>query len=364
MEEGKGGAPNEPVPSESELKPAEVPKPAEQVKKSDEASRPAQVPKKSFFKLSKKLKRKSFESDPKNNWHDRHYKLLFLIPLLMIAFCFVYIAVFYHNTGDFIRKDISLTGGTSITIYESNVSSSKLSGDLSGKLPNLDVTSIYNFGTSTQKAIIVDTTANWGAAQEVLENYLGYSLTQGKNVDVEFTGSTLSNSFYDQIIIAILVAFVFMSVVIFILFRTFVPSMSVILSAFADIFMALVTVDILGIKVSTAGIVAFLMLIGYSVDTDILLTTRMLKRTEGTLDQRIFGAFKTGMTMTLTSIFSIGFALLIVQSFSVVLAQIFEILIIGLFFDMLNTWITNVAILKLYLERKAKKKGVKNEADI
>ena len=94
------------------------------------------------------------------------------------------------------------------------------------------------------------------------------------------------------------------------------------------------------------------MLIGYSVDTNILLTTRLLKRDEGSLNKRILEAFKTGITMTLTSLSAIVFALIIVKSFSVVLAQIFTVLAIGLGFDILNTWITNVSILKFYVEKK------------
>jgi preprotein translocase subunit SecF len=147
-------------------------------------------------------------------------------------------------------------------------------------------------------------------------------------------------------------AFFFMAMVVFIIFRTFVPSLAVIISAFADILMTLALVDILGIKLSSAGIIAFLMLIGYSVDTDILLTNRVLKRTEGTLNQRIFGAFKTGVTMTLTSFAAILFAFIVVRTFSIVLSQIFTILLIGLGFDILNTWITNVSILKWYVNKK------------
>ena len=92
--------------------------------------------------------------------------------------------------------------------------------------------------------------------------------------------------------------------VIFIIFKTAVPSLAVIISAFANILMTLVTFNLLGMKMSSAGIVAFLMLIGYSVDTDVLLTTRLIKRKEGTLNKRIIGAMKTGMTMTLTSFFA------------------------------------------------------------
>ena len=205
--------------------------------------------------------------------------------------------------------------------------------------------------TQKQKAVIIETKSEVQETKEVLEVYLGYELT-GENSSFEFTGSGLSESFYQQLLIAILFAFFFMAIVVFIIFRTFVPSTAVIISAFANILMTLVLVNMFGMEMSAAGIVAFLMLIGYSVDTDILLTTRMLKRSKGTVNDRIWGAFKTGTTMTLTSLLAVLFALFIVRSFSSVLTQIFTILSIGLAFDLLNTWITNVSILKWYVRRK------------
>ncbi|KHO47121.1 protein translocase subunit SecF [Candidatus Pacearchaeota archaeon] len=289
------------------------------------------------------------------NWHDKSYKILLLIPIIIILFSLIYITITYQQTGDLFKKDISLTGGTSITIYD-QISANSIKLDLSEKLQNLNAREIYDFGTEEQKALIIETTSDWEISKNVLEEYLGYALVEGENSDIEFTGSILSQSFYNQLLIAILVAFLFMAIVVFIIFRNFVPSMAVILSAFADILMTLAVVDLFGLKMSTAGIVAFLMLIGYSVDTDILLTIRVLKRDEDPLNTRLLGALKTGLTMTLTSFFAILAALFIVQSFSVVLTQIFTILVIGLFFDMLNTWITNVSILKWYVEHKENKK--------
>jgi len=289
------------------------------------------------------------------NWHDKSYKILLLIPIIIILFSLIYLTITYQKTGDLFKKDISLTGGTSITVYD-QISANSIKLDLSEKLQNLNAREIYDFGTDEQKALIIETTSDWEISKNVLEEYLGYALVEGENSDIEFTGSILSQSFYNQLLIAILVAFLFMAIVVFIIFRNFIPSMAVILSAFADILMTLAVVDLFGLKMSTAGIVAFLMLIGYSVDTDILLTIRVLKRDEDPLNTRLLGALKTGLTMTLTSFFAILAALFIVQSFSVVLTQIFIILVLGLFFDMLNTWITNVSILKWYAEHKENKK--------
>jgi len=283
------------------------------------------------------------------NFHDKNYKLLLLIPIILLLFSLVYIGVFYSKNQDFIHKDISLTGGTSVTI-SGKIDAIKLKQDLSEKLEEVNTREIYDLITREQKAVIVETSSE-EQVKQILEDYLGYELTE-ENSSFEFTGSTLSENFYKQLLIAILIAFLFMAIVVFIIFRTLIPSTAVVISAFADILMTLVVVNLLGIKVSSAGIIALLMLIGYSVDTDILLTTRMFKRKEGSLNERLFGAFKTGTTMTLTSLFAITFALIVVRSFSPTLTQMFTILSIGLCFDLLNTWITNASILKWYLEKK------------
>jgi len=285
-------------------------------------------------------------------FHDKNYKLLLLIPALLMVFSFIYMSVFYSQNGDFIYRDISLTGGTTVTIYEKRPIT-QVQDDLSGDLDSLDVRSVSDFITREQKAFIIETKSDRDTTKQVLENYLGYTLNE-ENSSFEFTGSSLSASFFRQLMIAVIIAFVLMALVVFILFRTFVPSMAVIISAFADILMTLVLFNILGYKLSSAGIVAFLMLIGYSVDTDILLTNRVLKRHGEPLNQKLFGAFKTGMTMTLTSLLAVLFALIIVGSFSGILTQIFTILLIGLAFDILNTWITNVSIIKWYVLRKEK----------
>ena len=284
------------------------------------------------------------------NWYDKNYKLLLLIPLALLLFSIVYMGIFYSKNNDFIYKDISLTGGTSVTIFE-KINPSDLEQTLSEKLEEVNTREIYDLITREQKAIIIETKTDGEQTRQILEDYLGHELNS-ENSSFEFTGSSLSESFYKQLLIAILFAFFFMAIVVFIIFRTFVPSAAVIMAAFADILMTLMVVNLFGMKLSSAGIVAFLMLIGYSVDTDILLTTRLLKRTEGSLNKRLFESFKTGITMTLTSLFAVVIALFVVKSFSSVLTQIFTILSIGLSFDILNTWITNASILKWYMEKK------------
>ncbi len=283
------------------------------------------------------------------HFHDKHYKHLLLIPIALLLLSFAYVFIFYSQHGDFINKDISLTGGTSVTISE-KIDINKLKIDLSGKLEELSVREIFDLITREKKAVIIETTTDGEKTKQVLQDYLGHELNS-KNSSFEFTGPTLSQSFYEQLLIAVLFAFIFMGITVFIMFRNTVPSAAVVISAFADIFMTLAVVDFLGIKMSSAGIVAFLMLIGYSVDTDILLTNRVLRSHDGNLNEKIFKSFKTGMTMTLTAISVVLISLIVSISFSVVLTQIFTVLLIGLFFDIFNTWVTNVSLIKWYVRK-------------
>lgn len=283
-------------------------------------------------------------------FHDKNYKKLLLIPIIFLVFGLIYMGFFYSQNHDFIYKDISLTGGTSVTINE-KINSADLKNAISDKLDTVSVREISDLVSREQIAVIVETKSDGQQTRTVLEDYLGYELTED-NSSFEFTGATLSNSFYQQLLFALLIAFVLMAIVVFIQFKSLIPSLAVIISAFADIFFTLVLINLFGIQLSTAGIVAFLMLIGYSVDTDILLTNKVLKREGGSVNQKIFKSFKTGITMTITSIVAVLAAFIIVGPFSSILSQIFLIMIIGLAFDIFNTWLTNVSIIKWYALRK------------
>ena len=105
---------------------------------------------------------------------------------------------------------------------------------------------------------------------------LGVPLEEG-NYNVESMGSALGDRFFAQTIKALIFAFIAMALVVFITFRSWVASSFVVLAAFSDIISTLAVINLLGIKMSTAGLAALLMLIGYSVDTDILMTTKVKK---------------------------------------------------------------------------------------
>jgi preprotein translocase subunit SecF len=285
----------------------------------------------------------------KQNWFDRYYKIMLLIPLIITALCLVYLVSFYIRTGDIMIRDSSLSGGTTIT-FNVNLPPN-FEKDLKQKFPDITLRTLTDIQTGKIVSHIIETSATPEEIQPEIERITGTKLTE-ENSSVEFTGPTLSSSFYAQLMFALLISFILMSFVIFFLFRTFTPSIAVIFAAFADIVMPLALINFLGIKVSAAGIAAFLMLIGYSVDTDILLTSRALKRNNPPLNQRIYGAFKTGILMTGTALAAVLPAFFISSGLPDSFKQIFLILALGLFADIINTWMTNAGIIKWYCTAK------------
>lgn len=280
------------------------------------------------------------------SWYDRYYKLLLVAPLIILALCLAYLVLFYQQHGDIMLKDVSLSGGTTITL-QGNVDRALVEQALRQEIPDVHVRAITELRTGRLVAVVVESSAAPDELQPTLERVLGYSLTN-ENATIEFTGPTLSNEFYRQLMIALAFSFILIMIVVFVMFRTFVPSIAVIFAIFADVVMPLALIDFLGIKLSAAGIAAFLMLIGYSVDTDILLTTRVLKKREGSVNERIYGAFKTGIFMNITGLLAVLPAFFIVTGLPDSFRQIFLILALGLVADVLNTWLTNASILKWY----------------
>lgn len=290
------------------------------------------------------------------NIYENHYKKLLIIPFVMLAIALILIGMKFASTGQIMDRDVSLKGGVTITLNTGqHVDLAQLENSLAEKFPGNDIgtKSISSFGA--QSGIIIEADITESQARQLIEEtgkFLGRELKQ-EDYAVEIIGSSLGASFFKDLSIAMVIAFGFMAVVVFLYFRTLVPSAAVILAAFTDIIVTLAIVNLFGMKISAAGIAAFLMLIGYSVDTDILLTTRLIKRREDTEMKRIYGAISTGMVMTSTTLVAITIALFVSQSD--IIRQIMTILIIGLFVDMITTWIQNVGLLRLYLERKHRK---------
>ncbi|MDI3544175.1 MAG: preprotein translocase subunit SecF [Candidatus Woesearchaeota archaeon] len=297
---------------------------------------------------------KNFKNRNIGNFFDKNYKKLMIIPFAFIIFSIIVLIISYATTGEIIHKGITLKGGISITLNKNlDISPEELQSQLETLLPDADVIARIIRSTSSQSYII-----EAGIDESEADYFLDLvKQTIGELKEDEYSletiSSSLSENFFRQVLIALLLAFIMMGVVVILYFKKIVPSVAVILSAVFDIIGTIAITNLLGMRISTAGIAGFLMLIGYSVDSDILLTTRLTKNKIGTIFERTKDAFSTGIMMSLTTLIAITIALIL--SSSDVIIQIMAIVFIGLIIDLMNTWLMNVGILRMHLEKKGDK---------
>lgn len=278
-------------------------------------------------------------------------KQMMLIPIAIIILALISLGVTYLNTGSPVNLGIEFTGGTIATVPATE-SEDAVFGEFD-KYPLIDVREsgsryMIQFGPMSDEEYRA-------LAKEIVDKY-------GDNAEIRHMGPIYSKELQAQVIRYLPLSFIAMAIVVFIVFRQIFVSLLVVLCALADILTAAASMNLTGIQLSLGTVAALLMLIGYSVDTDILLTMRVLKR-KGATDEKIKGAMGTGLTMASTTLAAIialilvsNLLHLIVPSFSRmdVIADMTMVLIFGLAADILNTWITNAQGLRWYLSRPRK----------
>ena len=265
-------------------------------------------------------------------------KQLVIIPLALLAVSLVLLALNLVATGMPVTPGIDFSGGTAVTIITTDTRE-QLQSTFAG-YPLVDISGGVNNGYFLK----------FGAMDDAKFRSLTALIYQKfPDAKVDQIGETFGKTLQSHAVLALIFSFIGMAIVIFVAFRTFVPAVAVVLSAFADMVMTAATMNIVGIPLSLGTLAALLMLIGYSVDSDILLTNRVLKR-QGKLNDKLTGAFRTGIIMTSTTLAAAA-AMFIVAWFGsvMILMEISAVLLIGLIFDVMNTWLTNVGILKWYV---------------
>ncbi len=189
------------------------------------------------------------------------------------------------------------------------------------------------------------------AYQSSIESLLSKEVPHS-SIRVQSVSPNLQSKFIEKAFFAVLGVMVLSVILVFTVFRTFIPSLAVLSGAVADIILALGAMGLFGIPLTLPSFAALLMLIGFSLDTDILLTMRMLKRA-GNPREKAWDAFKTGITMSITAIISFGVLFLIAEATHIpTYYEIAGVALAGLVGDLFATWGINAVLLLWHVESK------------
>ena len=277
--------------------------------------------------------------------HDNRQLLAF--PLAILAVSLIILLVSIINTGSPVNLGMEFQGGTQISVETTD--SPAVLKEMYSSYPIMDA-------RQAGSRVIMQFDVMDNEEQQHLETDV---TSRYSNVEIRQVGPIYGRDLQIQAMQALFISFIGMCIVVFLLFRTLIPSFTVMFSAFSDITIAVAFMKVAGIELSLGTLAALLMLIGYSVDSDILLTNRVIKR-RGMVEEKISRAMHTGITMTTTTLAALAvmyivstFSYLVIPSFTQItlLSQISIVLIAGLIADIMNTWLLNTAVLRWYVTK-------------
>ncbi|MFP4632274.1 MAG: protein translocase subunit SecF [Halobacteriales archaeon] len=272
------------------------------------------------------------------------YSMLQLVsaPAVLISVALLVLALTYVITGSPVSLGFEFTGGVNVQI-DDDVTVDEVEsefGSIEGAPEPENVRSI------SDGAVV-----RYGPLNEdELSAVQDYRDSNYPDATVSTVSAAFGASLLYQGVVAVVFAFGLMTLIVFAFFRSFVPAAGIVASAFSDMTVPIAAMTLLGIEMSLATIPAILLLIGYSIDSDILLTRNTLKGRRSEFYTNVRTAMRTGITMTTTSMAAMAVMAVIAHLFSVfVLRDIGVILFVGLATDLVNTYMMNVGVLRWYV---------------
>ena len=178
--------------------------------------------------------------------YEHEYKKLLIIPILLLLLAIGQIGYQIATTGDFVQKSVSLKGGISITTPSEIINTEQLITNSKKINTNADI-SVRALRNTNENIIEIS-----GITEEQVIQLLEEQNVQREKVVIESTGSTIGKSFFKATMGALLISFILMTLVVAFSFRTFIPSLAVILAAASDIIITLAIFNLTGQKIDNS----------------------------------------------------------------------------------------------------------------
>ncbi len=272
----------------------------------------------------------------KVDYSDYTNRQLIAIPLVLLAVSIGVLAVATLLVGSPVPLGIEFTGGTEMRVVTQD-SPAEIEATFDREVET--ITPIASQPNTYQLTFQAD---DAGPLNRQAED-AGYEVESVGERSASFAADS-----QQQALIGLVIAFAGMAALVFLMFRTFIPSVAVVASAFSDLVIPLALMRLFGIQLSLGTVAALLMLIGYSVDSDLLLNNHVIRR-RGDFYTATFRAMRTGVTMTITSIAAMVVMAVVASVLGIpLLPEIGIVLVFGLTADLMNTYMLNVSLLRYY----------------
>ncbi|MEM3086440.1 MAG: protein translocase subunit SecF [Halobacteria archaeon] len=292
---------------------------------------------------------------------------LLLLPLVLLLLSLAVIGHSFATGGGPLRLGLEFSGGTLVSLPTPETREAleaRFAGYPLAGVREAGERKVLQFGPMDDRR---------------LEGLASLLSTGYPDAQVEQVGEVMGRALQEQTAGLVAASFLMMSLVVAVKFRKLIPALTVIGSVGADLAAAVAFMRLAGVELSFGTLTALVMLIGYGVDSNILLAVHLLRKRERWAEgpppvrgkpppppppepevaAKVGEARRTGLMMSGTTLAVLGvifavasYALLAGFTQARILADISLVLLAGLSADLVNTWMLNAGLLRWHLERR------------
>lgn len=286
-------------------------------------------------------------------------KQLVLIPLVIAAIFGTVVALHWNSTGTPVPLGLDFQGGSFIRVeniqmpQKDQIDEFKIAFKEEYPGANFEARSVGDGMNIETSEVFLDNQKSASAKTWIQNQVSDMGLGSSPDINIDSMGSVITYVYRSRARNAAIATVVVMAIILFVALRKYPVVGSILLVIGLDFLGIIGGMALFGIELTRASMAGILLIFGYAVNTNILLSTNVLKRKGGTDQERAASAMSTGIKMSSTS--AAAMVVLNLVTSAPELEQISAVLVIGILVDMANTWLLNSGLIMRHHGEKGEK---------
>jgi len=281
---------------------------------------------------------------------ENNYKKFLLLSISLFAIFIGIILFNYFKYGYIINKSITISGGY-VTLINNNYNLTNT--EIQNILNQMNITDYVLYSTPNIIYIESRDQINGTLLINLLNQYYNISI-QPSDISIQQYSSLVGDLIFNQFLFFVILAMILAAFVIFIAFRVSNTTLNIISTILFDIIGLLAILSITKYPIGANGFIAMLMILGFAIDNNVVLSTNMIKEKDKTFIERVKMSFRVGMLMEIIALYTLLLLYFIVPDPSV--NEFAFVLSTATILDLIYYLIGNIPLYK-YFEAKKEQEG-------
>jgi len=277
---------------------------------------------------------------------ENNYKKFLMISMVIFVIFVGTILFNYFKYGYIINKSITISGGY-VTLINNNYHITN--PEIQNTLNQMNITDYVLY--STPNIIYIE------SGKQINETLLINLLNQDYNIkllptdiSIQQYSSLVGNLIFNQFLFFVILAMILTAFVIFIAFRASKITLNIISTILFDVVGLLAILSITKYPIGANGFIGMLMILGFAIDNNVVLSTNIVKEKEKPFIERVRMSFRVGMLMEIIALYTLLLLYFIVPEPSV--DEFAFVLSVAIILDLLYYLIGNIPLYKYFEAKK------------